>query len=159
MDKCIFCRKELGMMQKKKLFCGTGTQILCKECYLKYEPLSSIERAEAAYETGRAENMTELEKYLDNIRNVKMKKQESIKSNTEKLVTDKECLRCHGRILDYGPVTFKLGEETYFFSDYNRLLSGSLVMHLLRCEDCGKVEFYIPDASELDEILEENEEI
>ena len=52
-------------------------------------------------------------------------------------------------------VTFKLGEETYFFSDLNRLMSGSLTMHLLRCETCGKVEFFIPDAKEL-EILNED---
>ena len=45
-DRCIFCGTELGILQRKKLSCGNTTQILCKDCYPKYEPLSAVERAE-----------------------------------------------------------------------------------------------------------------
>lgn len=58
-------------------------------------------------------------------------------------------------MLEYGPVTFKLGEETYFFSDLNRLASGSLTMNVMRCEKCGKLEFYAPDSIELDKLMDE----
>lgn len=154
-DRCIFCGTTLGRLQKRKLFCGNTEQILCKNCYPKYEPLSAIERAEAALETGRAKDSAELQKYLENVRNARKKKEEERKANNEKRITDMECLRCKGKMLDYGPVTFKLGEETYFFSDWNRLASGSLTMNVMRCEKCGKLEFYAPESTELDGLVEE----
>ena len=61
-------------------------------------------------------------------------------------------------MIDYGPVTFKMGEETYWASDWNRLMTGSLTMNLLRCDNCGKVEFYLPNDEELNKILERNSE-
>ncbi|MBR5468720.1 MAG: hypothetical protein IKU80_05750, partial [Firmicutes bacterium] len=82
-------------------------------------------------------------------------KNEEEKQKAEKRMTDKECLRCKGKMLDYGPVTFKLGEETYFFSDINRLVSGSLNLNVLVCENCGKAEFYVSDRKELEEVTEE----
>ena len=51
-ERCIFCNIELGLFQKKELSCGTTTQILCKDCYQKYEPLSAIERVEVAFQSG-----------------------------------------------------------------------------------------------------------
>ena len=56
----------------------------------------------------------------------------------------RENLVCGGAMLRRGRQTFKLGEETLFFSDLNRLDSGSLELELLACEKCGKVEFYLP---------------
>ena len=58
-------------------------------------------------------------------------------------------------MLDYGPVTFKLGEETWLFSDWNRLITGAVTMTILRCEKCGKVEFFAFDDTEFDKQLEE----
>ena len=155
---CIFCRKELGLFQKKELSCGNTTQILCKECYEKYEPLSAVERAEAAFQTGRANDVVELKKYLENIWEAKAKKEEVRRQKNEKRVTDTECLRCQSKMIAYGPVTFKMGEETYWASDWNRLMTGSLTMNLLRCDNCGKVEFYLPNDEELNKILEKNSE-
>ncbi len=154
-DRCIFCGIELSVLQRKKLSCGNTTQLLCKDCYPKYEPLSAVERAEAALKSGRAADSIELQKYLENVRDAQKKKAESQKANNDKLVTDLECLRCKGRMLNYGPITFKLGEETYFFSDLNRLISGSLTMNILRCEKCGKVEFFAFDEKEFEHIKNE----
>jgi len=153
-ERCIFCRTELGMLQKKKLSCGNTTQILCKDCYPKYEALSAVERAEAALNTGRAENSAELRKYLETVKKAKRKREEERQENIDKRATDLKCLRCDGRMLDYGPVTFKMGEETYFFSDLNRLITGSVTMNLYRCEKCGKVEFFAPDNIEFDKFKE-----
>lgn len=155
-DRCIFCRTELGLFQKKELSCGTTTQILCKNCYPKYEPLSAIERAEAAFRTGCATDVKELKKYLDNVWENKSKKEEARQEKNQKRQTDTDCLRCQSKMLDYGPITFKLGEETYWGSDWNRLITGSLTMNLLRCDNCGKVEFYLPDDEELQKVLERN---
>ena len=155
-DKCIFCSKELGMFEKKKLSCGGTTQVLCGDCYDVYSPLNAIERAEAALKTGQAEDEDTLIKYLEPIKEAQNLKNEEMKQKAEKRMTDKECLRCKGKMLDYGPVTFKLGEETYFWSDINRLMSGSLTFNVLVCENCGKAEFFISDRKDIEEISEKN---
>ena len=149
-DRCIFCGTELGMLQKKKLSCGNTTQILCKDCYPKYEPLSAVERAEAALKTGRANDMAELRKYVETVNAAKRKAEEQRKANNEKRMTDLNCLRCDGRMLDLGPVTFKLGDESLFFSDLVRLFTGSLTMNVFRCEKCGKLEFFSLDDMKFD---------
>lgn len=153
-DRCIFCGTELGILQKKKLYCGNTTQILCKDCYPKYKPLSAIERAEAALKTGRADRISELNNYLNTVNEARRKNAEERRAKNEERVTDLKCLRCAGRMVDYGPVTFKLGEETYFFSDLNRLISGSLQINIYKCENCGKVEFFAIDSKEFDELLD-----
>ena len=154
-ERCIFCGIELGVLQKKTLSCGNTTQVLCKDCYNKYKRLPAIERAEAALKTGRVADRENLQKYLEKIYNARAEKIERQKEKNDKRASNLECLRCKGRMLDYGPITFKLGEETYFFSDWNRLASGSLTMKLYRCENCGKAEFFINDSTELDKTLDE----
>jgi hypothetical protein len=141
-ERCIFCGTELSVLQRKKLSCGNTTQILCKDCYPKYEPFSAVERAEAALKTGRAEDSAELRKYLENVRNAQKKRAEERKAKADKRLSDMKCLRCDGRMLDCGPITFKLGEESLIFSDFVRLFTGSLTMNIFRCEKCGKVEFF-----------------
>ena len=142
-DRCIFCGTELGLLNKKKLHCGNTTQDLCKECYPKYKILSTVERVKAALNSGRAEDADALQNYLENIQQVKQKE-----TNQEKRITDLKCLRCGGQMLDHGPATFKLGEETYFFSDWNRLITGAVTLTVYRCETCGKVEFFAFDDGE-----------
>lgn len=134
-EKCIFCGIELGLLNKKKLNCGNTTQTLCKDCYSQYKTLSAVERAEAALNTGRAERADDLQNYLSNIQCVKQQKEEEREKDSERKITDLKCLRCDGKMLDYGPVTF-------FFSDLNRLTSGAVNMNILRCPKCGKVEFF-----------------
>ena len=154
MERCIFCGKELGRLQKRKLYCGNSNQTLCADCRDRYKSLSAVERAQAAYDTGRAENMAQLRSYLDMVYEAREEREAEAAAKAERHVSDLKCLRCGGIMLDHGPVTFKLGEETYFFSDLNRLMSGSLTMQLLRCENCGKAEFFIPDAEELENLKE-----
>lgn len=155
LNRCIFCGRELTRFQKKKLYCGNTNQILCGDCHDKYKSLSAVERAEAAYQTGRAENAAELREYLNTVRLAREEKEAAAAARAERRISNLKCMRCDGAMQDYGPFTFKLGEETYFFSDLNRFLSGSLTMHLLRCSSCGKVEFFIPDAQALEELKEE----
>ena len=60
-----------------------------------------------------------------------------------------KCPKCGGSMRQYGPITFKLGEETFLFSDLNRLMSGSMAVRLERCKECGYTEFYTPNENEL----------
>ena len=41
---CIFCGRSLGRWERKSLYCGNGTQTVCKECYEKYSPMTNVER-------------------------------------------------------------------------------------------------------------------
>ena len=154
-ERCIFCGTELSMLNKKKLHCGNTTQILCKDCYSHYKNLSAVERAEAAFKSGRADCVDDLRNYLTNIYHMKQEKEEERKKDSERRATALKCLRCDGQMLDYGPMTFKLGEETIFFSDWNRLMSGAVTMNIFRCEKCGKVEFFSFDGTEFDNKLGE----
>ena len=150
MERCIFCGRELNRLQKKKLYCGNTNQTLCGDCRDRYKSLSAVERAEAAYATGRAEEREKLRAYLDTVHQAREERAAEAAEKAAQRSSDLKCLRCEGAMLDHGLVTFKMGEETYFFSDLNRLLSGSLTMRILRCENCGKAEFFIPDPTELE---------
>lgn len=141
---CIFCGRSLGRWERKSLYCGNGTQTVCKECYEKYSPMTNVERGLLAWETGRAESREELREFVEQAERTREEKQEKEREDREQKRTGKICLRCGGEMLDLGSMKLKLGEETFFFSDWNRLASGSLDVQVLRCEDCGKAEFYIP---------------
>ena len=142
---CIFCGRSLGRWERKSLYCGNGTQTVCKECYEKYSPMTNVERGLLAWETGRAESREELREFVEQAERTREEKQEKEREDREQKRTGKTCLRCGGEMLDLGSMKLKLGEETFFFSDWNRLASGSLDVQVLRCEDCGKAEFYNPE--------------
>ena len=142
---CIFCGRSLGRWERKSLYCGYGTQPVCKECYEIYSPMTNVERGLLAWETGRAESREELREFVEQAERTREEKQEKEREDREQKRTGKICLRCGGEMLDLGSMKLKLGEETFFFSDWNRLASGSLDVQVLRCEDCGKAEFYIPE--------------
>ena len=142
---CVFCGRSLGRWEKKSLYCGNGTQTVCKDCYEKYSPMTNVERGLLAWETGRAESREELREFVEQVKRTREEKQEKEREDREQKRTGKTCLRCGGEMLDLGSMKLKLGEETFFFSDWNRLASGSLDVQVLRCEDCGKAEFYIPE--------------
>ena len=142
---CIFCGRSLGRWERKSLYCGNGIQTVCKECYEKYSPMTNVERGLLAWETGRAESREELREFVEQAERTREEKQEKEREDREQKRTGKTCLRCGGEMLDLGSMKLKLGEETFFFSDWNRLASGSLDVQVLRCEDCGKAEFYIPE--------------
>ena len=139
---CIFCGRALGRWERKSLYCGNGTQTVCKECYEKYSPMTNVERGLLAWETGRAESREELREFVEQAGRTREEKQEKEREDREQKRTGKTCLRCGGEMLDLGSMKLKLGEETFFFSDWNRLASGSLDVQVLRCEDCGKAEVF-----------------
>ena len=62
---CVFCGRSLGRWERKSLYCGNGTQTVCKECYEKYSPMTNVERGLLAWETGRAESREELREFVE----------------------------------------------------------------------------------------------
>ena len=112
---CIFCGRSLGRWERKSLYCGNGTQTVCKECYEKYSPMTNVERGLLAWETGRAESREELREFVEQAERTREEKQEKEREDREQKRTGKICLRCGGEMLDLGSMKLKLGEETFFF--------------------------------------------
>ncbi len=133
---CVFCGKELSVLNRSSVFCGVN-QPACKNCSGRIGNLPFAERCQIALDSGRVEDATHVQAALDETRVMK-------EQQRSKVLTEKICLRCGGQMLQYGVETFKLGEETFFFSDLNRLASGAIELALLRCETCGKIEFFDP---------------
>lgn len=144
---CIFCGKTLGRWERKYLYCGNTTQNVCRDCYEKYIGRSNVELGFLAYETGRAESAGELKEFVERMERVREENEKKEKELRQRKITGKKCLRCGGEMLSLGSMKLKLGEETFFFSDLNRLLTGALDVRILRCESCGKAEFYIPESA------------
>lgn len=134
---CAFCGKPLGLLGRENLVCGGTSQPVCKECWGKYLDVSDRERVETLLRSGHPEDPDKLRQSYE----AQRRREEEARSARLSGLT---CPRCGGAMLRRGRQTFKLGEETLFFSDLNRLASGSLELELLACEKCGKVEFYLP---------------
>lgn len=149
--QCVFCKKPLGRWEKRLLYCGNVNQSVCKECFDKYSGRSNVELGFLAYETGRAESADQLKEFVERMQKVREENEEKKKEERQKRLTGKKCLRCGGEMLNHGSMKLKLGEETFFFSDLNRLVSGSMAVNALRCESCHKAEFYILDEDSAEE--------
>lgn len=140
-ETCVFCEEPLGFFSKEEIVIAGVGQPCCKACFEKIQPLPLEERERRVLATGRARGEKAMREWIGKREEEARRKEEQ----RQALFSGKTCLRCGGKLFQYGKHVFKLGEETFFFSDINRLMSGSLEMEILRCEDCGKAEFYIPD--------------
>lgn len=82
---CIFCGRSLGRWERKSLYCGNGTQTVCKECYEKYSPMTNVERGLLAWETGRAESREELREFVEQAERTREEKQEKERADRENM--------------------------------------------------------------------------
>lgn len=151
--KCIFCGEEIPAFNGKKLDCGGYTETVCADCFEKYHELQGVELAQKILATGKAKNHVGIRYYMnDRIKSeqeaLERKKKEEEEFNKLHPETGK-CPKCGDSMRQYGPIAVKLGEETFLFSDFNRLMSGSMTVRLNRCSGCGYTEFYTPNENEL----------
>ncbi len=151
--KCIFCGEEVSLFGGKRVTCGFDTEDVCPDCYDKYSGLKQKELAQKILATGRARNARSIRYYLDQLieneqKELERKKQREEEQNRKHPETGK-CPKCGEAMHMYGPISIKLGEETFLFSDLNRLITGSLTVRLDRCSKCGYTEFYTPNEGEL----------
>lgn len=145
-NRCVFCGKELGLFQRKELACGGVNQTCCQDCHRTVGALPMEQRCRRALDSGRAENWQEVKKFLDEREQENQRREQEL----ERRRTPRTCPRCAVPLFSLGRQTFKLGEETFFFSDWNRLASGSLDLVLEVCPQCRRVEFFLPDGISFD---------
>ena len=59
------------------------------------------------------------------------------------------CLRCGGKMVFIGSYDFQLGRAGWLLGDLPHLIEGSMALSVYRCPDCGKVEFFSFEESEI----------
>ena len=52
------------------------------------------------------------------------------------------CLRCGARMESLGTEDIQLGHHSLLFGDLSNLLSGSLSVDIMVCQNCKKLEFF-----------------
>ena len=150
---CIFCEKKLPRFGQEKLLCGNVFQSVCSQCREALWDLSQEERGQRALDTGRAADPEQIEAFLTESRETAQRERTAV-------LTDKVCLRCGKPMLRYGRKLIQLGSEG-FFGPVTRdgIFSDWLEVDILRCEGCGKAEFFIPDESGAPKLKKEEEQV
>ena len=64
------------------------------------------------------------------------------------------CLRCGGHMARIGRERIQLGKFGVLTGSLDQLISGALTVDIYCCEQCGKVEFFAPEAVEKDRIAQ-----
>ena len=140
-NTCIFCGKKLPRFGQEKLLCGNVFQPVCGQCHDALWDLSQEERGQRALDTGRAVDPEQIEAFLTESRQAAQRERQAV-------MTDKVCLRCGRPMLRYGRKLIQLGSEGLFGPiTRDGLFSDWLEVDILRCEGCGKAEFFILDDS------------
>ena len=152
--RCIFCGKEFGLFGGGLVTCGDTEQPACSDCSRLLSDLSPTERAEKALETGRAVEAESLQKYL--IREKLRQERESaqIEQARQAIRTDKTCLRCGGPMEKYATKLLHLCDEG-LLGPMDGLFALWPKVEILRCANCGKAEFFLPEPPELPDVEEE----
>lgn len=157
--RCIFCGKEYGLFGGGMVLCGDTDEPVCSNCVDELTPLSPTERAERALATGRALYPDELQNFLNRERIQQAKEQARLERAHQTIRTDKTCLRCGGPMEKYGTKIFHLGDEGLLGPvARDGLFASWLTAEIIRCAQCGKAEFYLPEPPELPNIPDEEEE-
>ncbi len=156
--RCIFCGKEYGLFGGGMVLCGDTDEPVCSNCVDELTPLSPTERAERALATGRALYPDELQNFLNRERIQQAKEQARLERAHQAIRTDKTCLRCGGPMEKHGTKIFHLGDEGLLGPvARDGLFASWLTAEIIRCAQCGKAEFYLPEPPELPNIPDEEE--
>ena len=159
-NTCIFCGKKLPLFGQEKLLCGNAFQSVCSQCRDTLWELSQEERGRRALDTGRAANPEQIEAFLAQSRETAQRARDEARRARQALLTDKVCLRCGRPMLRYGRKLIQLGSEGLFGPvTRDGIFSDWLEVDILRCEGCGKAEFFIPDESGAPQPKEEEEPV
>lgn len=141
-EVCAFCGKTLKLFDRTSLYCGNVRHPVCPDCWEKYQDTPDQERVEVLLKSGRARQPEEMARYCE-------EQKKRAKAVRETRTTELTCLRCGGPMLKYGRKLLQLGAEG-LFGPVNRegLFSEWLTVDILRCEDCGRAEFFLDPPSQ-----------
>ena len=133
---CALCGMPLDLFDSKALTCCGESQGFCLCCYDELSPMDHVRRTRVLLDEGRAPvNVDAMKKVLGMIES---KEEEKRKAES----SDLKCLRCSAPMAKIGRRKFQMGSETFFFDSH--MFDGSMELDVLRCTQCGKVEFFSP---------------
>lgn len=135
---CTLCGCELPRFGGRSLTCCSTEQPVCKTCYDELVDLTTEERGRRILATGRARDEEDIRAFLSQMEAREQRKQEATR-------TGKVCLRCGAPMVKMGQKQFQLGEHGFFLGDLSHLMAGSLTLDILSCQQCRKVEFFLPE--------------
>jgi len=141
---CVFCGEGLSMLNSKTIYCCTTRQPACRACYKELIALPRDDLGRRALATGRAQDPQAIREYLAQREQIEREKAEKEAQAKKDRISDKLCLRCGVPMIRMGQQQFQLGEYGLFLGDLAHLAAGSLTLDLLYCEQCRKVEFFLP---------------
>lgn len=138
---CAFCGKELGIFDRNTLLVGNTSQPACKDCWNQLFDLSQEERARRALESGRPADPEALRSFLEA---EEARRQAQQEERRRKYATDLTCLRCGGEMFRYGHKLIPLGDEGLLGPVLrDGFLTPWMEVDILRCEQCGRAEFFL----------------
>ena len=141
---CIFCGEGLSLLNRKELFCCTTTQPTCKSCYAKLIQLSREEQGRRALATNRAEEPEKIRAYLaQQTANEEKKTQDA--QRREAYLAGKLCLRCGATMVKMGARRFQMYEYESLTDSIFNPSADTLLLDVLFCQQCRKVEFFLPE--------------
>ena len=144
-NTCIFCGAELSPFNRKTVYCCTTEQPACRTCHKELMSLPAEERGRRALATGQARDAEEIRAYLADREKRAREKAEAEAQDRQARISDKTCPHCGIPMIKMGQQQFQLGEYSIFWGDWSHLAAGSMTLDMLYCEQCRKVEFFLPE--------------
>ena len=142
-SSCVFCGEGLSMLNRKTIYCCTTQQPACKDCYEKLIPLSREEQGRRALSTGRAVDADKIRTFLA-MRQDAEEKKACAEEKRELHLSDKLCVRCGIPMRKMGTRCFQMYEYQSFTDSLLNPASNTLSLDVLFCEQCRKVECFLP---------------
>ena len=143
-SSCIFCGEGLSLFNRKTLYCCTTEQPTCKDCYAKLVQLPREEQGRRALATNRAEEPEKIRAYLAQREAAEEKKLQAAQWREAHLI-GKLCLRCNAPMVKIGARRFQMYEYESLTDSIFNPASDTLLLDVMYCQQCRKVEFFLPD--------------
>ncbi|MCI9155888.1 MAG: hypothetical protein HFF44_02970 [Lawsonibacter sp.] len=125
---CVFCGGEIKRWEDEALPCGYKLETVCKTCWERYRNAPPIQRARLALESGRAEDVEGIQRFLN-------EEEAKEAQNAQRRALQRENLLCCGQEMKVmGKYSFQKLEGLF-----ERFAPAMTAFH---CERCGQVKFF-----------------
>ena len=141
---CALCGTSISFFSKGELTCCGESQQFCPTCYETLYDLNHFERTRILLERGRPVNPEKMRPILEQYDQEQAAKKAAEDARTKASYTDTPCLRCSIPMRSLGRHYVKLGRYNYgtAYSSESLYNAGSIQVHILYCEKCGKTELF-----------------
>ena len=140
---CAYCRKSLNVFSGSNLLCGDSEELFCSDCYNLLYEFDRYARGKAVLEHGLPAKPGAIRVSLEQHTIAEEEKQAA------EVHSGLPCVRCHVPMTPLGRKKFQMGEHSFWGGDHSHLMEGSLEVELLVCPQCRRLEYLLPEDSEM----------